>query len=92
MLGRGFGGDCEAALGFGEGFGFDADVVAVEDGNRELDSLLMHLDVIAVQHILVAYIQFPVGNNRVRPRGHLCAIGLFETAPLDVLLAARLEQ
>ena len=43
--------------------------------------------VVAEKQILVAQVQFAVGDERVRPGWLLGAVGLLETAALDVMLA-----
>jgi hypothetical protein len=53
-------------------------------------SLLFHD--LAKQHVLVAQVQFAVGNDRVRPVRCLTAVGMLESATLNVLLGAGLEQ
>src|SRR5437016_8483200 len=50
------------------------------------------LHVVAEQYILVAQVQFAVGNDRVRPGRLLAAVGLVEAATLDVLLRIRFDQ
>src|SRR5262249_38166605 len=50
------------------------------------------LDVVAEQYILVAQVQFAVGNDRVRPGRLLTTVGLVEAATLDVALRVRLNQ
>ncbi len=50
------------------------------------------LHVVAEQHILVAQVQFAVGNNRVRPSWLSAAVGLLEAATLEVFLRVWLNQ
>jgi uncharacterized protein len=44
---------------------------------------LLHLDVVAKQQILIAHIQLPVRDDRMRPTGYVAAVGPFETAALE---------
>jgi hypothetical protein len=50
------------------------------------------LHVVAEQQILVAQVQFAVGNDRVRPVRLLATIGLVKAAVLNILLRIWLYQ
>ena len=53
---------------------------------------LLRLHVVAEQQILVANVQFAVGNDRVRPGRRPAAVGLVKAAALDELFSVRLDQ
>src|SRR5205085_3277781 len=53
---------------------------------------LLRLHVVAEQHILVADIEFAIGEDRVCPGRLLRAVGLLEAAALKVFLTARFNQ
>src|SRR5689334_25394596 len=60
--------------------------------NRDWGAKLFSLYVVAEQHLLVADIQFAVGEDRVCPGRLFRAVGLLETAALKIFFTIRFNE
>src|SRR6478609_7298380 len=57
-----------------------------------VDGVLLLRYVVAEQHVLIAHVQFAVGNDRMRPGRRPASVRLFKAAAFDILLLVRLNQ
>src|SRR6478752_2774956 len=57
-----------------------------------VDGVLLLRYVVAEQHVLIAHVQFAVGNDRMRPGRRPASVRLVKAAAFDILLLVRLNQ